>query len=422
MRLAPVYTGASGGGFVRYGQFKSFGCRVTCAGFGTKLGQNMVMVGKRQAPSFEDVLRDIKAVRESGIGRLRGMPVPALRRACYIADMADANNAEPAPVLMLLRAAVDSLGGGTLQETAEYSLGLTDGTALWNSRLRREKAAALHGIVADTFRKKPEKDILSMVAEGVLSICHDAKFRQARLDMERQRHPADSRLAVQWVERFEAYYRIWTPVYALGANLEAALDTYQEEPLEHLPWDSTSKKAYSPEGQVRGYARSALYNYAQFLLEVKRFMSKHGGHWLLSDSETEQTVADTVYAIGWHNDLNDDDDSFLRRHLADARHEETEHFWQILISLPQGTRIHDQWQAMVEDGVGITNESGKKTSQVWLTIEACQQYCDFIDADWMKIADWYRPGSTPRRGESGKTLYQGLIGARSINKKVPEVL
>ncbi|MGP5044326.1 hypothetical protein ACTXJR_09945 [Glutamicibacter ardleyensis] len=378
------------------------------------------MVDKMRAPSFDDVFRDIQRVREAGIGRLRGLNVPALRQACFIADMADAGDTEPAPVLMLIRTAIDTLGGGILQETAEYSLGLIEGTALWNSRLRREKAAALHGIVADTFRKKPEKEVLALVAEGVLGICHEAKFRQTRLDMERQRHPADSRLAVQWVERFEAYYRIWTPVYALGANLATALEVHMDEPSDHLPWDPQSPEPYVPYLEARGYARSALYNYTQFLLELKRFMSRHGGHWLLSDAETEQTVADTVYAIGWHNDLNDEDDSFLRRHLADARHEETEHFWNIAKSFPQGLRIHDLWQTMVEDGVGITDEMEKKTSQVWLTIAACQRYCDLIDSDWMKIADWYRPGTSPRRGNSGKTLYQGLLEDRRASGQMSE--
>lgn len=92
-----------------------------------------------------------------------------------------------------------------------------------------------------------------------------------------QRHPADSRLAVQWVERFEAYYRIWTPAYALGANLEAAIKTRRDEPADHLPWDPNSAEPYDPEDQADGYGRYALYAYAQFQLEVKKFMTRHGG-------------------------------------------------------------------------------------------------------------------------------------------------
>jgi hypothetical protein len=227
--------------------------------------------------------------------------------------------------------------------------------------------------------------------------------------MEQRRHPADSRLAVQWVERFEAYYRIWTPAYALGENLQAALDTYLEEPSDHLPWDPDSAVAYDPVRQARGYARSALYNLAQFHLELKRFMSKHGGLWLLSDADVEQNVADAVYRIGWHNSLNDEDESFLRRHLADSRHEETEHFWNVIQGFPQGLRIHDRWQDMVRDGVGLTTDKQKVASQVWLTIAACRDYVRIIDEDWLRIADWYRPGITPDRRVNGARLYDDLL-------------
>jgi hypothetical protein len=278
--------------------------------------------------------------------------------------------------------------------------------------MRREEAAVQYGVVLETFRKKPERELLGQIAEAVLGICHDARLRRTRLDMETRRHPADSRLAVQWVERFEAYYRIWTPAYALAANLEAALETYLEQPSDHLPWDATKARPYDPEVQARGYARSALYNLTQFHLEVRRFMSKHGGLWLLSDPQIEEDVSSAVYRIAWHNPLNDEHESFLRRHLADTRHEETEHFWNVIQGLPEGLRIYELWQDMVREGVGLTTDEEKAGSQVWLTIAACSDYARLIDEDWLRIADWYRPGSSPQRDVSGKTLYGALLAKR----------
>jgi hypothetical protein len=367
------------------------------------------MVGNSRVPSYEELVGDLHKVRERGIGRLRGLDVPALGNVARIVASTDIDGTEPAAITAVLRSAVDTLGGGSLQESAEYLLGLYPGTALWNGKMRRDEAAQLFGLVGESFRKKPEKALLGQIAEAVLASCHDANLRQVRLDMEQRRHPADSRLAVQWVERFEAYYRIWTPAYALGENLQAALDTYLEEPSDHLPWDPDSAVAYDPVRQARGYARSALYNLAQFHLELKRFMSKHGGLWLLSDADVEQNVADAVYRIGWHNSLNDEDESFLRRHLADSRHEETEHFWNVIQGFPQGLRIHDRWQDMVRDGVGLTTDKQKVASQVWLTIAACRDYVRIIDEDWLRIADWYRPGITPDRRVNGARLYDDLL-------------
>lgn len=365
-------------------------------------------MGNLAAPGFDQVVADLKRVRTEGVGRLRRLDLPALHHTARYIDLTQSEVQQPAPILDLLRRAVDTLGGGYVQDAAEYLLGLTEGAALWSIRRRREKAASFYELAADTFRKRPESDLIAQIAEGVLELCHEASMRHTRLEMEQHRHPADSRLAVQWVERFEAYYRIWTPVYALGANLEAALEVYTHEPLDHLPWDPENKTPYDPVFQARGYARSALYNLAQYHLELKRFMNKHGGLWLCSDVETEEAVSDAIYRIGWHNDLTDEDESFLRRHLADSRHEETEHFWNVIRAFPDGLRIHDQWQEQTLKGVGLETDEQKAGSQVWLTIAACHDYTSHIDQDWVKIADWYRPGATPRRGVSGNALYEGL--------------
>jgi hypothetical protein len=390
--------------------FDSAGRRASRAGARAEVGQYWAMTGENRAPTFEEVMIDLRRVRESGVGRIRQLDLPALSSAAKIADIAEDELVEPAAISAVLRGATDSLGGGSLQEAAEYLLGLYPGTALWPSKLRRDNAAEQFGVVTETFRKKPEKELLGQIAEAVLSACHDARLRKTRVDMETRRHPADSRLAVQWVERFEAYYRIWTPAYALAADLQAAIDTYKEEPSEHPPWNPNSDEPYDRDKQAQGYGHSALYWLASFWLEVKRFQSKHGGLWLLSDAQVEQDVADAVYRIGWHNELNDRDESFLRRHLADAKHEEPAQFWDIIQAFPQAEGINERWQRMIISGVGLTSDHEKAQAQVWLTIAACHEFCRKIDDDWLRIADWYRtPGKIEGFPSLGKNLYDGFI-------------
>ena len=363
------------------------------------------------APSYDALLTDLKQVRRLGAGRLRRQELSALRRIAVLLDLCDADDAEPAPLVDALRRAVDQMGGGVEQDATEYVLGLARGTGTWKTAQRRAKAADLFVVQPETFRKNYETVLLEQVAEHLLGLLHDQHLRAARVEMAERRHPADSRLAVQWVERFEAYYRIWTPVYALAADLEAALTTYLDEPSNHLPWDPESDIPYDPVGQARGYARSALYDYARFQLELKRFKTVHGGLWLASDANTEQQIADAVYRIGWHNDLNDEDDSWLRRMLADARYEETEHFWNVIQAFPQGLHIHNLWQAMVEKGIRLTTEEEKRHSQAWCTIQACHDYTDLIDEDWTRIADWYKPGqiSTLEAAGNSSKLYQSHV-------------
>lgn len=362
-------------------------------------------------PPYDELLADLRLVRERGLGNLRRYGVPALHAACRLTELSGRSEQEPVAVETLLRHAVETLGGGRAGEAAEYSLGLVRGTKLWSATDRRKAAAKAQGVSTETFRKTYEKQLLEQVAEGVLAHCHQWQLRTTRLNMER-RHPADSRLAVQWVERFEAYYRIWTPVWALAADLGAAVTTRRTPGTEHPPWAPDSDEPYEAEDQARGYGRFALYAYASYQLELRKFMTRHGGLWLLSDAGAEQQAADAIYRIGWQNPLNEDDNSWLRRQLADARHEEPQHFAHLVSSSSVGMAILTEWQDYVASCACPINRKPEAGCQVHAAIQAAHDYCDLIDADWLKIADWYHPGSEPSRGVIGESLYERYLAGR----------
>lgn len=374
------------------------------------------MQGDFAVPTYEAVLADIQKVRANGLAKLRHYPAPALQAASRVCDLATGDGQEPAAIEALLRLAVEQFGGGRETDAAEYSLGLAQGTKLWPSGERRKKAANVYALSVDRFRKAYEQPLFEQLAEAILAACRDNQLRQTRIRME-QRHPADSRLAVHWVERFEAYYRLWTPAYALAANLEAAVKTRREAPAEHLPWDPDGAEPYDPEDQANGYGRYALYAYAQFQLELKKFITRHGGLWLLSDVDVEQEVVDAVYRIGWHNPLNEDDNSWLRRFLADSRHEEPQHFAELLKATSIGGQTLKEWQDFIAS-CECPVDAVREVCQVHATIRACNAYCDLIDQDWTKIADWYRPGSSPRRGVTGADLYRNLVYRAASNDDI----
>jgi hypothetical protein len=374
------------------------------------------------------VVAELVRLRKSGLPGLRRLRPPRLTDIAIQADLSSSGQFEPSAVEDLLRRAVDHLGGGTEQDAAEYMFGLAQGWKMRTEGDRRKQAAATYGIQPDSFRKAPERSLIGELAEGVLAVAREADLRRTRSDLEQQRHPADSRLAVQWVERFEAYYRIWTPAWALAGDLLAAVATYREPPSPFPPWDpdgqepaSHEKKPdangnrYEPADQANGYARYALYRYATYQLELKRFMSRYGGLWLLSDQETEAKVVDAVYRIGWHNPMNEEDDAWLRRNLADSRHEEQDHFNQVVRRTSTGAAILAEWQDYVAgcacqvDDLGELADKPKEGNvpacQVHVAIQACQDYCRLVDEDWVKVADWYRPGSQPNRGIQAGELY-----------------
>jgi hypothetical protein len=377
------------------------------------VGHNPSMSEVGSVPDHESVLSELRVVREKSLGKLRRLNLPALHQAASAAGLTTTDKQpEPAAVEELIRRAVDRFDGGAYQEAAEYTFGLAGGTKFELAAERRRQAARACNVSSETFRKSHEKVILEQTAEGVLALAHDAAMRRANIEMQK-RHPADSRLAVAWVERFEAYYRIWTPVYGLAADLRAALQTYNEEPADHLPWDPDSAQPCDPVKEAQGYARSALYRYACFLLEVKRFMARHGGLWLFSDPERESDVRDAIYRIGWHNPINEENDSWLRRALATSQLEEAEPFYVRLGSSSQGDMIHAVWQRYVLEGHEAELADDTTASQVHSTIAACDDYTAWVDAEWLQIADWYAPGVSMPGGVSGSSLYQNHIaGAR----------
>ncbi|WP_435084274.1 hypothetical protein [Gordonia hongkongensis] len=366
------------------------------------------MQGRVRAPDHEAVVGDLKLLRERGLGSIRRIRLPALHRATLVSGLATADDQGPSAVESLLRKAVKHLDGGDYEESASYTFGLIAGTKLAPSSERRRQAARVFSVSPDTFRKTYEKTLIDEVAEGVLALCHEQSMRITHLQME-QRHPADSRLAVAWVERFEAYYRLWTPIYALGADLKAALDTYKLEPADHLPWDPDSEEPFDPVNEAQGYARSALYWYAAYQLELKRFMRERGGLWLFSDTQIESDIRDAVYRVGWHNPVNEEDDSWLRRKLADSRHEEAEHLYRALEGSTDGERIHATWQKFVLDGSEQAAAGETEKNQVVSTVTACDEYCEWVDADWLKIADWYALAGGSPRGISACDLYDRSI-------------
>lgn len=370
------------------------------------------MTDETRAPSHDALLEDLKQIRQHGAGRLRQLDLPALSAASQLTGHSDPHQTDISAIRSLLTEAIDHLGGGTTQDCAEYSLGLAPDTALWTAARRRNRAAELWGSHPDTFRKTTEPSILSQVAEAVLDLYQASRMRHAKLAME-ARHPADSHLAVQWVTRFEAYYRIWTPVWALGGDLKACLDTRREPAGDHAPWDPDGREGtgpYHPEAEAAGYAFYALYRYTCYHLELKRFLSSHGGLWLASTPKAEQAIADAIYRIGWHNPLNEEDDAWLRRHLADSRHQELDHFKFVTLATSTGEAIAAEWLNWTQQCHCDSHDQPSTGCQVHATIAACQDYCQLIDQEWGKIADWYAPGAQRPDGIAPGELYEDRMG------------
>jgi hypothetical protein len=370
------------------------------------------MVRELGTPGYDDLVADLRLLREKGLLRLRGLRLPALQRAARACGESEQDAHDPPAIETMLRRAVEQLGG-ELGEACGYLFGLVPGTRGWRPGDLRKEAARVYGMQPDTFRKEPEQLHIGQVAEQILRLCHEQRLRTERINLER-RHPADSRLAIQWLDRFEAYYRMWTPISRLGEDLLAAITTRREPDLGYPPWDPDLKEPSAEEWvdneyQAKGYVRGALYSYAWFQLELNRFMVRHGGLWIFSDAEVEQEIADAIYKISWYNTFNTLDDSWLRRLLSQSQFEEELSFIELLRAMPIGPSVHAEWQEFAASCECEDDEQPRRDCRVHAVINACQIYCELVDGEWYKIADWYHEGTRPKRPITGAGLYDKLL-------------
>ncbi|WP_062434048.1 macro domain-containing protein [Herbidospora daliensis] len=119
-------------------------------------------------PEHQELVRDLAALRERGLIRLRDADLPHLRRAAALRHPAAGH---VAAVEKLVRHAVERLGEGNLGSAAAYTFGLVQGTRDWTAAARRKRAADVYRLSVERFRKNQERMLLAQVADQILALC-----------------------------------------------------------------------------------------------------------------------------------------------------------------------------------------------------------------------------------------------------------
>jgi len=372
---------------------------------------------------LDDLIHDLKLLREKGLQEVDDLDLSALSAASKVVIRPEPPD-NGAAVEILVRRAVARLSGGNYGDALQALLGLTPDTRVLTAGVRRSMAAAALGCGLSTFLRKHEEPMLRQVARQIVVLSTEQQMRDGREQLV-ARHPVESKIALHWIEMFQAYYRLWSPIYALGADLTAARATLLEKPR---PYDrlygthGPDDPGYSQEEQAEGYARFALYWYSIFEWELRRFRALYGGLWMLSSTEIETEVRDAVYRIYWNvQPLNERDVSALRTLIDDTPNQELHPFLERLAADEAGVVVHERWQEWTatcscawapestpDDDYFPTakNQPGISVDcAVHQVVDACGVYCELIDCDWAKIADWYQLDEELRKGIAAEKLY-----------------
>lgn len=375
-------------------------------------------------PSENDLIDELTTVRDEGLPRLRHLNLPALTQAARIVTL-DETSSNHVVIETLLRRAAARFGGGQYGDASVALFGLDAGTRGLNSKARREIAAQAFERTYETFRKNYEPLLLEQLATQMLVLCSEQGTRDARRAAERTESPSESAMPQVWMDRFAAYYRIWSPISGLGGDLTAYRATLLEPDAvwdRRFGTDSPADPGYSKEEQAEGYASFALYHYANFEWQLRQFQTLFGGQWLLSDAEAEQAVADAVYRILWHTPWNERDQSYLRGLIAEAPDRELHSFLQTLRATDLGRTTEGEWKEWADTcacswlagpeserepfPTAEHHEDISDQCQLHKVVEACGDYLDLIDEDWQRLADWYHHDDEMLRGVSAEALYE----------------
>lgn len=130
-------------------------------------------------PAVDELVADLRVLRERGLVRLRHTDLTVLRLvAAQLSGSSWALGSSTAgseptgqlTVEAVLRAAVESLGGGELASAAMATFGLDRGARDRSAADRRRRAAQVYGVSVERFRKHHERIVMEQIAEEMLML------------------------------------------------------------------------------------------------------------------------------------------------------------------------------------------------------------------------------------------------------------
>lgn len=127
-----------------------------------------------QLPSHDSLLTELQMLRRVRWRALRELDLPTLHRAAVSAGLTRTDTQpQPQAIEALIRQAIGRFGGGSYQEAALRTFGLTDGLKVAFAPERRVAAAAACHASVDTFRRRYENEILGVIAEEIAELARD---------------------------------------------------------------------------------------------------------------------------------------------------------------------------------------------------------------------------------------------------------
>jgi hypothetical protein len=255
-------------------------------------------------------------------------------------------------------------------------LGVADTTRGKDSATRRTRAKNyLHDdlMPLGTFNRRHVEPLLELLADELIE--YDAKYRMRDThDRLAAKLPTSPALAVLWLDRFQYYYRIWSDLSGLEADLMVYLKVRHD--------------AQATPSQLETRRRTALWFLARYFLHVDQFVDQRGGLWLLSDEEQAQRVADAIGLLSFHPPCTQQDASWLSFAALEEAVPAFHLFTRKLDEDEAGERILARWRAWLE-ACRCDTKAPDEDCELHIVLQQCGRYMEIIDREWNRIVEWF---------------------------------
>ena len=218
----------------------------------------------------------------------------------------------------------------------------------------------------------PRDELIERIASQLLLRENEHLIQQRQRAQRARRAPLDSAMTVEWLGRFQRYFRMYTPMSGVYKSVELAVGS---DPPDELCYEAS------------------LHHHANFLLELDMFVREAGGLWILPDIRTENLIADANWYVRRESSLSEFEESLLR--LAVRQAPELAQFVDLIETDQALGEVASKWRQWINSCAcaGLPERDGDcKVHAVTCWIHF---YMTALEAQWDFLADWY---ARPRSG------------------------
>ncbi len=229
--------------------------------------------GLESAPAAKQLAKELSDQLRTGVRLSALMNCPAVLALDVVrAKAATGSERDRAVAARNLLRELSVLVDGQRNGATATLLGLATASRGILLKERRQLAADMLHISPDHLRtSRRERELVVALADELYAA--DSAYR--RRHGHRLRPEQDSlttRLGVDWLDRHQAYRRVWTPLNAIRNDIWVLLRFLRDE---------------ADRDDVIDRLMNIAWRWGQFQVELERFVADYGGLWLLADVESE---------------------------------------------------------------------------------------------------------------------------------------